>query len=374
MIKIAKRIPALIIKEFLSLFKDPKGRLTLIAPPILQLLIFSFAATLEVKNVSVVVLNQDKGKHGHEIIQRINASPTFTKMNFVKKAADFKDYIDQQKAIVAINIPQDFSRNLNAENTAKMQIILDGRRSTAAQSVSSYITDIVNQYNQEIKADLSLSSPLATIVSRNWFNANLLYLWFTVPSLVVILSMLITLVVTSLSVARERELGTFDQLLISPLKPYEILILIGKTVPAVIIGFIEGLIIWAVGISVFKIPFTGSFLLLLFSMLIFVLSVVGVGLFISSLSKTQQQAILGAFIFIVLAVTLSGFAAPIENMPTWMQKVTCINPMKHALIIVKGIFLKDMSFVEVWSNTWPLLIIGSITMSLAGWFFTRRLE
>lgn len=366
------RIPSLILKELLSLFRDPKSRIVLIGPPLLQLLIFAFAATLEVKNVSLLIYNQDHGRHGYELVQRFVGSPTFTDIEFSDSMARFEPAIDRQAVLAAIHIPLDFSRDIEAGRQASLQVILDGRRSNAAQIVNGYITQLASSYGDEIQAARQQAPPPIRIVDRNWFNENLLYLWFTVPSLVGILAMLVALVVTSLSVARERELGTFDQLLVSPLMPHEILI--GKTVPAVLVGLAEGLLIWTVAVVVFSIPFNGSFLLLLFSLLIFIMSVVGVGLFISSLSKTQQQGILGSFIFMVPAVTLSGYAAPIENMPQWLQTATMLNPLAHFLVTVKGLFLKNMPFAEVWANTWPLLLIGAFTLTLAGWFFTRRLE
>lgn len=366
------RIGALIIKEFLTVLRDPKSRFLLFGPPILQLFVFSFAATLEVKNVPLVIYNQDPGRHGHEIVQRFAGSPTFNDLHFVYDEYEVDPVIDEQKALAAILIPRDFSRNLDTGNQADVQVILDGRRSNAAQIVNGYIGKIIGAYSQELRAQENQSPPVAVAISRNWFNENLLYLWFTVPSLVGILAALIALMITALSVARERELGTFDQLLVSPLLPYEILI--GKTVPAVLIGLMEGLLIFTMGRLAFGIPFTGSFILLTLAILFFVMSMVGVGLFISSISKTQQQAILGAFIFLVPAIALSGYAAPVENMPLWLQRVVSINPVKHFLITVKGLFLKDMSVDDVWSNTWPLLIIGTFTLSLAGWFFARRLE
>ncbi len=362
------RIPSLVVKEMLALFRDPKSRIVLIMPPLLQLIIFAFAATLEVKNISLAIYNEDTGKHGMEIVQRFNGSPFFPNIFFVQNEQDIDPAIDQQQALAAVHIPANFSRNIEANDRASLQVILDGRRSNAAQIANGYIAEIVNRYNTEIT-----TRPLPVIVvARNWFNENLLYLWFTIPSLVAILSMLIALIVTALSVARERELGTFDQLLVSPLTPMEILI--GKTIPAIVIGMAEGCLIWAVAVTVFKVPFTGSPPLLLFALFIFVMSIVGIGLAISSVSKTQQQAILGAFVFMVPAVTLSGYAAPVENMPEWLQAVTSANPLKHFLITVKGLFLKDMPFADVWTNTWPLLVIGVVTLSLASWFFARRME
>lgn len=368
----AGRIAALIVKELLTMFRDPKGRVILIVPPIMQMVVFAFAATLEVKNIGVVIYNQDIGSHGAEIVHRLAGSPAFTEIAFVDRNEAIRPAIDQQKAIAAISIPQDFSRDIEAGRAAMLQVILDGRRSNAAQIVNGYITTIITAYGNEIEAVRGTTQPSIRIDGRNWFNENLLYRWFTLPSLVGILAMMIALVVTSLSVARERELGTFDQLLVSPLMPLEILV--GKTVPAVIVGIAEGLLIWTVAITAFGIPFKGSFLLLLFALFIFIMATVGTGLFISSISKTQQQAVLGTFIFMVPAVTLSGYTAPVENMPLWLQKVTYLNPLKYFLITLKGLFLKDMSFHDVWTNTWPLLIIGGLTMFLAGWFFTKRLE
>lgn len=404
------RLKALMVKELLTLFRDPKVRIVMIAPPLLQLLLFSFAATLEVNNVTLAVYNQDLGRHGHEVAQRIAASPTFGKVFFLERIEDFKPVIDQQKAMAVLHIPQDFSRRLEGGQKTSVQILLDGRRSNAAQIVNGYLSDLLNNYGMEVLSTRNTSATQANsgqanlrqaaqnktgliqtgqtqvgqitsggapaaaplLIQRSWYNENLLFMWFTVPSLVGILSLMITLMVTSLSVAREKELGTFEQLLVSPLLPHEIVL--GKTVPAMLVGVAEGLLIVLASIFLFKVPFTGSFTLLLLTLVLFVFSVVGVGLFISSLARTQQQAIMGAFVFMVPAVTLSGFAAPIENMPVWLQHATELNPLRHCLTAVRGIFLKDLPLPEVWGIIWPLLPIGICSLLLANWFFARRLE
>lgn len=368
----ATRLKALIMKEALMLFRDPRSRLVLIMPPLLQLLIFAYAATLEVKNVSIAILNQDNGRHGYEIVQRLNGSPTFTNLIFLEYEGEIGGVIDRQDALAALTISQDFSARIEAGQQANLQVILDGRRSNTAQIVASYLSGIISRYDGDIAREHGEALSPAVIIDRNWFNENLLYLWFTVPSLVGILAMLVVLIVTALSVARERELGTFDQLLVSPLMPHEILI--GKTVPALLIGMTEGMVIWLVAVTLFDIPYKSSLLLLFMALFIFILSVVGVGLFISAISKTQQQAILGALVFMVPAVALSGYAAPVENMPQWLQLANEINPLKHFMITIKGLFLKDMPLAEVWANTWPLLIIGSVTMPVAGWYFNKRKE
>ncbi len=366
-----RRIAALTVKEFLAILRDPRGRVVLVMAPLIQLLVFSFAATLEVKNVSLSILNEDQGLHSAEIIQRIAGSRTFSDLTFVSDIGEFDTLIDRQKVLAAIHIPQDFSRNIESGQGAALQIVYDGRRSNAAQIVHSYLTRVAGQYSAELTAGRETAVSLA-VSERYWFNENLDYIWFTIPSLVAILTMVITVSQAGMSVARERELGTFDQLLVSPLMPAEILA--GKVIPAMVIGVAEALLIFFMGRLVFGVPFRGSFPLMVWSIGLFAFSIVGFGLFISSLAKTQQQAILGAFILLVPAISLSGFAAPVENMPGWLQIVTWPNPMRHALILFKGLFLKDMPFSEVLAESWPLAAVGAATLVFAGWMFTRKLE
>jgi len=371
MIKASNKISALIVKELLVLFRDKKSRMILIVPPIMQLFIFAFAVTLEVKNVTLLICNQDQGTHGYELIQHFSGSPTFTKINLVNNTNKFREAIDNQEAIAAIHIPQNFSRDIDAGKTSKLQVILDGRRSNSAQIVNGYIGRIITAYDNYVRSN-NHDEKSEIIASRNWYNDNLLYLWFTVPSLVGILGMVVPLIITSLSIAREREVGTFDQLLVSPLTSSHVLI--GKVIPAVIVGIVESSFIVILAICLFGIPFKGSVCLFSFAIFTFILSIVGFGLFISSLSKTQQQAIFGVFLFMVPLITLSGYAAPIENMPEWLQYLTYLNPLKYFLVISKGIFLKDIPFTDVWANTWPLILIGVSTLSFASWFFRKRIE
>lgn len=361
------RVLSFVVKEFLILFRDPKARIVLIAPPLLQLFIFAHAMTLEVKNISIGILNQDNGKHSQEIIQLLNGSSVFSNLIFLHNEKQIKPLMDTQKVIGILKFSQEFSNHIETGGVAKVQVLLDGRRSNSAQIISGYIGKIVNNYNIELIVKSGKERPKSLLQIRNWFNENLLYTWYTVPCLVAVLSMLTCLLVTSLSIARERELGTLDQLLVTPLTPLEIII--GKIMPGIIIGFSEALLIWTVAIFIFKIPFTGSILILMGSTLVFIMSIVGVGLFISTISKNQQQGILGTFTFMVPAVMLSGFATPIENMPKFLQVLTEANPLRHFLRTVKGLFLKNMPFSDIWPNTWPLIIIGTIIFSLAYWYF-----
>ena len=345
------RIKALIIKEFWAVWVDKKSRAIILIPPIVQLVIFAYAATLEVKNVSLGIANWDSGAQSFDFIQRFHGSPTFDKIIYLDNENAIADAIDSQKALAVLHFDDQFSRKILQGNTASVQVILDGRKSNASQIVQGYISKIIDRYNEDLATKTAQPEPVARLAPRNWFNPNLDYLWFTVPNLCGVLIMSISLIVTGLSVARERELGTFDQVLVSPLQPYEILI--GKALPAIAIGLMEGTIILAMAKFFFHIPFHGSVLVLYGCMLVFICSIIGIGLFLSSLCRTQQQAILGAFLFIAPAVILSGFATPIENMPPWLQTLTLANPLRYFLIIVKGVMLKNMPLSALFPTLGP---------------------
>jgi len=366
------RITALVIKELLAVLRDKKSRVVLIAPPLLQLAIFSFAATMEVKNIDLAVLDKDGGKASVELIQRFSGSPSFTKVFRVAGQGEIAPILESEKAMAALVIDENFSRDVAAGRPAKALLLLDGRRSNAAQIVQGYAQSIVEQYNTDLSKRAQVQGPPAILVARSWFNANLDYLWFTVPNLIGTLTMVVALIVTALSVAREREMGTFDQLLVSPLAPQEILA--GKTIPAMILGFVESLVITGVAVLLFRIPVEGSLLSLALSLFIFLFSIVGFGLFISSMCNTQQQAILGSFTFMMPATLVSGFATPIESMPQILQIISWANPMRHFLVAVRGIMLKGMPFYTVIGVIWPMIIIAITTLMMANWLFRRGLR
>jgi ABC-2 type transport system permease protein len=366
------RLKALIVKELLAILRDPKSRLILIGPPILQLVVFSYAATLEVKNVDVMVLNRDAGMWGQELIERIAGSPTFRSVAHTEHQAAMREAIDRQRVIAAVEIGPSFSRDIEAGRPADIQIILDGRRSNASQLVAGYLNQIVANVAADTPAGRRAASREIGVVARNWFNPNLIFQWFMVPNLIASIALLIGLIVTALSIARERELGTFDQLMVSPLRTHDILL--GKLTPPMMIGLTHMTIYILAAIFLFGIPLRGSLLLLYGSAAVYLAAVVGLGLFISALSMTQQQAILGAFLFMVPAMLLSGFATPIENMPGWLQPVTSVNPLRYFLVIVKGVFLRDIPAREVLANTIPLALIAIVTLTAASWLFRRRLE
>ena len=247
-----QRILALIWKELLAVLRDRKSRISILAPPIIQLLIFTSAATLDVKNVPIGILNRDNGEQGFELVQRFHGTPFFSKITYLKGVEDITPFIDNQKGVMVVSLDEEFSRKLDQNLPAQVQLILDGRKSNTAQILSGYATTIVQQFNQDFGAKNGIPQQNAELFPRFWYNPNALYPWFNIPSLVCTLTMLACLVVTTQSVSRERELGTFDQLLVSPLVTLEILI--GKTIPGILVGMAEGVFLMVVGTSVVSSP------------------------------------------------------------------------------------------------------------------------
>lgn len=369
-----RRLLTLIVKELQSLLRDPESRRVLIVPVILQLALFPFAMTLEVKNAPVAVLNLDGGAASVELVQRVARASAFPRVVSVHGLSEVGDAIDHQRALVVLYIPSDFSRNIAAGKAASLQAILDGRRSNSAQIALSYVQGIVDGYSKGlVRAGARPDSVGSTTVEvRNWFNPNLDYKWYIVPSLIVVIATIGFLVVTALSVAREREQGTLDQLLVSPLSHGQIML--GKALPAMLVAGVQATLVLIAAVAIYRIPIQGSVALIYLGLLCYGFALVGIGLLISSVCSTQQQAFLGVFAFVAPALLLSGFFAPIENMPVWLQHVTWLDPARHFISIVRGVYLKDIGLGLFWASLWPLLIISSVTLALGYLMFRRRLQ
>ena len=362
-----QRLKASIVKEIWALLRDPKARMVLIMPPLVQLFIFTFATTLDVNNVDVAVLDNSVGSHSAELVQRIAGSPNFRKIEYVNSTAELDRAIDRQQVLAALVIDQGFDRQLDRGEPARLGVILDGRRSNAAQIVNAYLGQIVQGMNLEAVPRMR-GGPQVT----NWFNPSLDYIWFTLPSLIVIITSIAGVAITSQAVSREREMGTFNQLLVSPLRVHEILI--GKIVPPFLVGAFNGALYLVIAQLVFGVPYTGSLLLFFPALAIYLLALIGVGLFVSSASMTQQQSFLGSFVAAIPVMMLSGYASPIENMPGWLQVATYANPARYFLIIVQGLFLKAMPAADVLGQLWPMAIIAAVTLIAAGRLFRARME
>lgn len=367
-----RRILALIRKEFILTWKDPKSRALIVIPPLLQLFVFAHAATMEVRNIDMVVLDKSNTIQSRNLISKFQNSKWFEHIIIVNNENEVAKYIRERKVQMGLCINTDFARKLLKNQPTSVQTILDGRQTNVAGITNGYAASIISEYEAQYFPQRLKNTPIINVEVRNWFNPNLEYLWYTVISLITILATSIALVLTALAIAREREMGTFDQLIVSPLSSFEILM--GKIIPPFIISIVLSTLMGIFVIIFFKVPFVGSPLLYFWALSTYLLSVLGMGLFISSICKTQQQAILGAFTFQMPAILLSGYISPVEDMPIFFQHLTLLNPIRFFLVIIKGVTLKAMPAQYVIQNVIPLIFIAILTLWAASWMFKRNLD
>jgi ABC-2 type transport system permease protein len=359
------RLLALMKKEFLAIKNDKKSLVVVILPPLVQVIIFSFAATLEMKHFNMAVLDRDGSRQSSALIREFTLSPNVKSVQFVKSYEEGAELINTQKVLAFAVIPDNFAKALGSERS-DIQLILDGRHSNTAQIAEGYISQMVMNFQEREGAKKPLE-----VVSRNFYNPNLDNFWWIVPNLFGSITMIVAMLLTSLSIARERELGTFDQIMVSPLRPFEILL--GKLLPALIISLFESTIILFAAINFFEVPLTGSIWLLYLSVALFLFSMSGIGLFISAVAQTQQQAILGSFVVLLPSFLLSGFATPVENIPQWLQPLTDFIPLKYYILLIKGCFLKDISFSSALPELIPMFLLGIVFLSGTLLFFKKKI-
>jgi ABC-2 type transport system permease protein len=365
------RLKALVIKELLAAFRDPRARVALILPPLLQFFLYAFAATLDVTNVPIGVLNEDWGLSSEQLINRLERASAFSEIRRYRSEKEAATAIENQEVMVVLHIGQDFSRKLVSGEQPAVQILLDGRKSNSAQLVNGYVNAIIKQFARDFMTGAETTAT-SDFIDRTWYNPNRDFQTAMVPPLIGTLTMSTVLMIVGMSVARERELGTFEQLMVSPLQPFEIIL--GKALPGLLVGLAQGVLIALFVLLIFKIEITGSPLLLFLGLTVFLIAIIGVGLFISSLVANQQQAMMGIMVFMMPAMMLSGFTSPIQNMPVWLRPIAQINPLTHFMIIVRGVFLRDMPFWLVAERIWPMAAIAVVTMTAAAWMFRRQVH
>ena len=366
-----RRILNICRKELLVILKDPANRALLIVPAVVQSLVFGYAATYDLKHVSYALLDQSRGLASTELVAHLDGSGIFQRVANLRNEADIAPVIDAQDALMVIHIGPRFEQQLQEGASAPIQVILDARNSTTAGNASAYLGGIIAQFNQAWHERHGGAGPPLTIATRAWYNPSLDTRWNMLPSLIAALSMLQTLMLTALSVAREREQGTFDQLLVTPCTPTEIMI--GKSVPSILVGLVQSTLILLVSTLWFKIPMAGSLISLYAGLLMFTVACVGIGLSISALSANMQQAMLYTFVLMMPLMLLSGLATPVENMPEAMQWLTSVNPLRYAIHLVRRIYLEGVGLEAVMGDIVPLLIIAAVTLPFAAWLFRHRL-
>lgn len=367
------QIGSLIIKELRAILKEPSSRAILLAPALLQGLLFGYGATYDLKHVPYAVLDQSRSAASIALLARLDGTGVFVREATLTSSSHIADEIDAGKALMVISIPSDFEARLAASQRAPLQVILDGRNSSTAGAAAAYVGAIVAGYNATLRSGASSGgAPSVTIERRAWYNPNLESRWNLMPALIAALSMIQTLLLAALSVAREREQGTFDQLLVTPLTPMQILI--GKALPAILVGLLQSTIIFLIIRFWFGIPMNGSVGLLYLGLLTFNIAVVGVGLSISALSMSMQQAMLYTFLLIMPLMLLSGLLTPVRNMPRVLQVATYVNPLRFGMSIVRGVYLEGAGLADVWPAFIPLFVLAAVTLPLAAWLFRNRMS
>ncbi len=364
------RIWALTRKELLAVLKDPQSRFSLFGPPIIQCFVFGYAATYDLNDIPYAVLDQDRSVASYDLLAGLDGSGVFHRVGNLQGEPEIAQYMNERRAVLILQINQDFQRRLTGLS-ADVQIIADGRNSNTAGTAVGYASAIIKAFNTQWRAEHGQSNPAVQVASRAWFNANLETRWRMIPSLIGTLTMLQTLLLTGMSVAREREQGTFDQLLVTPFRPIEIMA--GKALPSVLVGLVQATSILLVAQLWFRIPFVGSFFTLYVGVLLFLMAAVGIGLLISSVVATMQQAMLFSFILILPFTLLSGLTTPISSMPIALQYLTYINPLRYAIDIAQRVYLEGVGLDVLIPDLWPLAVMAVVTLSAAAWMFRHRL-
>jgi ABC-2 type transport system permease protein len=375
-----QRLKQMLIKEFIQVFRDKRTRFILFGPPLVQLLIFGYAATFEIHHVPTAVLDRDHTQESRELISRFTSSPYFDVKEQLTHSDEMVDSLDRGKVAVVLHIQPGFSEDLRKGQTARLQVLVDGTNSNTALIASGYVNQIAQGFALDYQRDrmqraspfLVNAAPRITLEQRPWYNTDLKSRWYFVPGVIGSLTLVLITTLTAFAVVREREIGTLEQIMVTPIRPWEFIL--GKTVPFFLIGLADVVLIAIVGTFWFQVPFRGSVLVLLAGTVLFLLCQLGVGLLISTVCATQQQAMVTAFFFIMPAITFSGFGFPISTMPRWLQLMTYLDPLRYFLVILRGVYLKGVGFDVLWPQMWPMVLLAAAVISLSIFRFHKALD
>jgi ABC-2 type transport system permease protein len=374
-----QKVRYLFVKELIQTLRDKQMRITLIVPPILQLIVFGYAANMDVKHIRTAIRDLDQSVESRNLIGRFGSSKYFDIVSFPDTPKEVKDLINQGVVTVSIEIPTDFSRKLKKGDTATVQIILDGSESNTALIALGYANQILSEFSAQVLVKrlnragmIGFEEAGVDLRNRTWFNPNFESRIFYVPGVIASIAFLIPIILTAQAIVREREIGTLEQIMVTPIRSWELML--GKTLPFALFGLFDVIMIAAIGVFWFEVPLRGNPLVLLSGAALFLMSSVAIGLFISTICSTQQQAQISTFFFAMPAFTLSGFAFPIENMPEWIQYLTYANPLRYFLVIIRGVFLKGNGLDILWPQMLALGILGTFMIVLSSLRFQKRLK
>ncbi|MEW6386913.1 MAG: ABC transporter permease [Thermodesulfobacteriota bacterium] len=373
-----RRIRHILIKEFIQVWRDRKLRFFLFGPPLVQLIAYGYAINFDIKKVPTAIYDEDRTAESRRLISRFTSTEYFQVTHFADSPEELRRLMDRGEITLALTLPWDFARNLKAAKKAQVQLLIDATDSNAALIVSRYANTVIDNFSQALlKEQLQkmgvgreLRPPLA-IEPRAWFNDNLSSRYSFVPGVIAMVVMLVSLLLTALAVVREKEIGTMEQILVSPIRPVEFML--GKTIPFVLISLLDVALVTVVGVFWFEVPLRGSILVLFLGTVAFLFNSVGLGLLISTVSATQQQALMSGTFFFTPAILLSGLIFPIANMPLGFQYLTYINPLRYFIIVVQGVFLKGAGMNLLWPQMAAMTALGLAMLGLSVLRFRRRL-
>jgi ABC-2 type transport system permease protein len=374
------RLKQMLIKEFIQVFRDKRTRFILFGPPIVQMLVFGYAATFDIHHVPTVVLDLDQSQQSRDLVSRFTSSPYFDVQRQLTDSHQIRDLIDRGQATVGLEIDAGFAQKLLKGQTAPLQVIVDATNSNTALIASSYISQIAlgfaRDYQQDrigrIAPQLIEQIPSVQLEPRPWYNPGLSSRWFFVPGVIGSLTLVLVITLTAFAVVREREIGTLEQIMVTPIRPFEFIL--GKTLPFFLIGLFDVSLIATVGTLWFQVPFRGHISVLLTGSVLFILCMLGAGLLISTVSATQQQAMVTAFFLIMPGVTFSGFGFPIATMPQWLQYVTYLIPLRYFLVVLRGVYLKGVGMDILWPQMAAMAALGFSLLTVAILRFHKAID
>jgi ABC-2 type transport system permease protein len=374
------RLKQMLIKELIQVVRDKRTRFILIGPPIIQMLVFGYAATFEIHNVATVVVDMDHSQESRELVSRFTSSPYFNVQEQLNNASQAHELIDQGKTTLALEIDAGFAQKLGNGETAPLQVIVDATNSNTALIASAYVSEIAQGFAQQVEQERIASIapqligqiPSVELAQRPWYNPDLKSRWFFVPGVIGSLTTLLVITLTSFAVVREREIGTLEQIMVTPIRPVEFIL--GKTLPFFLIGLFDAMLIGAVGTFWFQIPFRGHISVLLTGAVLFLICMLGMALMISTVSATQQQAMVTSFFVIMPTITFSGFGFPISAMPHWMQIFSYAIPLRYFLIVLRGTYLKGVGMDILWPQMAAMAGMGLFGLTVAILRFHKALD
>jgi ABC-2 type transport system permease protein len=374
------RLKQMLIKELIQVVRDKRTRLILIVPPILQMLVFGYAANFDIRNVSTAIVDLDHSQQSRELVSRFTSSPYFNVERQLSDAQDAHELIESGSTTLVLEIDAGFAQKLGKGETAPLQLIVDATNSNTALLASAYVSQVALRFEQQMQQDhiyriapqVIEQLPAIQLQQRPWYNPDLSSRWFFVPGVIGSLTTLLVITLTSFAIVREREIGTLEQIMVTPIRPVEFIL--GKTLPFFLIGLFDALLIGIVGTFWFHIPFRGHISVLLIGAVLFLICMLGVALLISTVSSTQQQAMVTSFFVIMPFITFSGFAFPISAMPQWMQNLSYAIPLRYFLVVLRGTYLKGVGMDVLWPQMGAMAGIGLTLLTMAVLRFRKALD